>query len=86
MGGKRQIGLHALMNLCEGLLAAPDILTERFHVLCQFIAVLLHPLSLVAVFDGVIIDGCLGFLDLVRKSGVLRLELLIEGEQVVEVF
>jgi hypothetical protein len=86
MGGKRQVRLYALMNLCERLLAAPDVLAERFHVLRQFVATFLHGLALGAVFDRVVVDRCFGFLDLVRKPGVFRLKLLIEGEQVVEVF
>jgi hypothetical protein len=42
MGGKREIGLHALMYLCGGLLAALHVFSESFHVLRQFIETLLH--------------------------------------------
>ena len=85
MGSKRQVRLDALINLCEGLLAALHVFSERFHVLRQFVAVLLHGLALGAVLDRVVVDRCFGFLDLVRESGVFSLELLIEREQVVEV-
>ena len=64
------------------MLAAPDVLAERFHVLRQFVAALLHGFALGAVFDRVVVDGCLGFLDAGGELGVFRLELLIEGEQV----
>jgi hypothetical protein len=33
-----------------------------------------------------VVNSCLGFLDGGREPSVFRLELLIEGEQVVEVF
>jgi hypothetical protein len=42
----------------------------------------LHGFALGAVFDRVVVDGCLGFLDAGGELGVFRLELLIEGEQV----
>ena len=86
MGGQLQIGLYALMNLCERLLAAPDVLAESFHVLRQFVAALLHLLPFGTIFDCVIVDRRLGFLDAGRELGVFCLEFLIEGEQVVEVF
>jgi hypothetical protein len=63
--------LHALMNLCERLLAAPDVFSERFHVLRELIAALLHGLAFGAVFDGVVVDGRLGFLDAGRERPML---------------
>jgi hypothetical protein len=68
------------------LLAALDVPAESFHILRQFVAALLHGLALGAVFDGVVIDSCLSFFDAGRKPIVFRLKLLIEREQVVEVF
>jgi hypothetical protein len=67
------------------LLAALHVFSEGFHILRQFVAVLLHGFALVAVFDGVIVNSGFGFLDADREPGVFRLELLIEREQVVEV-
>jgi hypothetical protein len=45
------------MNLRERLLAALHIFSDSCHILCQLDAALLHGFALVAVFDGVVVDG-----------------------------